>query len=193
MANPTVAFGFKPIDNVVGSGFSGRVREYWHSSGDGTALYVGDPVVITGNFHTDGTPIATRATVGTGVTTDYITGAVVGFVFTDPMPATKYCPASTGMRLLVADDPNTLFLVRGDGAYATTDHGSTCQIASGSGSPYTGESGFVLDSSEIATTNTDQLIIEGVWLAPDNELSGSNAIYIVRFNMHTGRLGSAGI
>jgi len=195
MANPTTGFGFVPVDNLgAGGAFTGRVREYYVGTGDSTALFVGDPVIIAGDFHTDGTPIVTRATVGTGVTTDYITGAVVGFRFiNEAMPANKHRAASTAAYVLVADDPNTLFKVRGDGAYATTDHGSTCQIVSGTGSTYTGESGFMLDSSEIAQTATDQLIIEDVYRAPDNELSGSNVIYLVRFNMHTGRLGSAGV
>lgn len=195
MTNPTAGFGFVPVDNLgAGGSFSGRVREYYVTADDATALYIGDPVIITGDFHTDGTPIITIATVGTGVTTDYITGAVVGFRFiNEAMPANKHRAASTAAYVLVADDPNTLFKVRGDGAYATTDHGSTCQIASGTGNAYTGASGYVLDSSEIAQTATDQLIIEDVYRAPDNELSGSNAIYLVRFNMHTGRLGSAGV
>lgn len=196
MANPTSGFGFVPVGHVAASGsFTGQVNRYYCAADDSNALFLGDPVVITGDFHTDGTPIITIATVGTGVTTDKITGAIVGFEPNTAMPTYKHKPASTGMYVLVNDDPGTIFKVRGDGAYATADQGSTCQIASGSGNTTTGISGYVLDSSEIAQTATDQLLILGVVNDPtDSDISTAlNVVYTVRFNMHTGNLPSAGI
>jgi len=196
MANPTSGMGFVPVGHVSGAGsFTGQVSRYYVPSTDATALFLGDPVVITGDFHTDGTPIISVATVGTGVTTDKITGAIVGFEPNVAMPAQKHRLASTAMYVLVNDDPGTIFKCRGDGAYATTDQGSTCQIASGSGNTTTGISGYVLDSSEIAQTATDQLVILGVIDDPtDSDISTAlNVVYTVRFNMHTGNLPSAGI
>jgi hypothetical protein len=196
MANPTSGMGFVPVGHVSGAGsFTGQVNRYYVPSTDATALFLGDPVVITGDFHTDGTPIISVATVGTGVTTDKITGAIVGFEPNVAMPAQKHRLASTAMYVLVNDDPGTIFKCRGDGAYATTDQGSTCQIASGSGNTTTGISGYVLDSSEIAQTATDQLVILGVIDDPtDSDISTAlNVVYTVRFNMHTGNLPSAGI
>ena len=196
MANPTSGMGFVPVGHVSGAGsFTGQVNRYYVPSTDATALFLGDPVVITGDFHTDGTPIISVATVGTGVTTDKITGAIVGFEPNVAMPAQKHRLASTAMYVLVNDDPGTIFKCRGDGAYARTDQGSTCQIASGSGNTTTGISGYVLDSSEIAQTATDQLVILGVIDDPtDSDISTAlNVVYTVRFNMHTGNLPSAGI
>jgi len=196
MANPTSGMGFVPVGHVSGAGsFTGQVNRYYVPSTDATALFLGDPVVITGDFHTDGTPIISVATVGTGVTTDKITGAIVGFEPNVAMPAQKHRLASTAMYVLVNDDPGTIFKCRGDGAYATTDQGSTCQIASGSGNTTTGISGYVLDSSEIAQTATDQLVILGVIDDPtDSDISTAlNVVYTVRFNMHTGNLPSAGL
>ena len=196
MANPTSGMGFVPVGHVSGAGsFTGQVNRYYVPSTDATALFLRDPVVITGDFHTDGTPIISVATVGTGVTTDKITGAIVGFEPNVAMPAQKHRLASTAMYVLVNDDPGTIFKCRGDGAYATTDQGSTCQIASGSGNTTTGISGYVLDSSEIAQTATDQLVILGVIDDPtDSDISTAlNVVYTVRFNMHTGNLPSAGI
>lgn len=196
MANPTSGMGFVPVGHVSGAGsFTGQVNRYYVTADDSNALFLGDPVVETGDFHTDGTPIITIATVGTGVTTDKITGAVVGFEPNTAMPTNKHKPASTAMYVLVNDDPGTIFKVRGDGAYATTDQGSTCQIVSGSGNTTTGISGYKLDSSEIAQTATDQLIILGVIDDPtDSDISTAlNVVYRVRFNMHTGNLPSAGI
>lgn len=195
MANPTTGFGFVPVGHVSGAGsFTGQVNRYYIGSGDSSVLGLNDPVVITGDFHTDGTPIITIATVGTGVTTDKITGSVVGFEPTVAMPSTKHKPASTAAYVLVNDDPGTIFKVRGDGAYATTDHGSTCQIVSGTVDTVTGLSGYKLDSSEVAQTATDQLIIVGVSNDENSDLSTLlNATYLVRFNMHTGNLPSAGL
>jgi hypothetical protein len=188
--------GFVPVGHVSGAGsFTGQVNRYYVGSGDSNAMFIGDPVVITGDFHTDGTPIIELATVGTSVTTDKITGAIVGFLPNEAMPAQKHRLASTARYVLVNDDPGTIFKCRGDGAYATTDQGSTCQIVSGSGNTTTGISGYKLDSSELAQTATDQLIVLGVIDDPtDSDISTAlNVVYTVRFNMHTGNLPSAGI
>lgn len=195
MANPTTGFGFVPVGHISGAGsFTGQVNRYYVTADDSTALFLGDPLVITGDFHTDGTPIVTIATVGTAVTADKITGVLVGIEPTTAMPAQKHRLASTAAYLLVNDDPGTIFQVRGDGAYATTDQGSTCQIVSGTGDSVTGLSGYKLDSSEIAQTATDQLIILGAVNNENSDLSTLlNATYTVRFNMHTGNLPSAGI
>ena len=191
MANGTVGYGFKPVD-MQGQYYTGRVNKYYHASGDATALYVGDPVVLSGTASTDGYPTVIRATVGTGVTTDYITGAVVGFEPYEAIPTYKYGPASVGYYLLVADDPNQIFRVKSDGTTVVTDVGMTCQIVAGTGNAYTGLSGFKLDQSEIANTATDQLIVVAIPNEPDNEV-GADGDLLVRFNMHTGRLGSAGL
>jgi hypothetical protein len=192
MANSTTAFGFKPVDSL-GDRYCGRVRQYAHDSGDGTALFVGDPVVLAGSADTSGYPTVIRATVGTAVTTDYITGVVVGFVPTTQIPSNNGA-ASTSYNLLVSDDPDQLYLIKSDGATDVGNVGNTCQIASGSGSTYTGLSGFVLDHSEAATTATDQVIIVGFPAGrPDNTLGETGVDVIVRINMHSYRLGSAGV
>ncbi len=193
MANSTTAFGFVPVD-VLGNGYVGRVRQYAHDSGDSTALYVGDPVVLAGSADADGYPTVVRATVGTAVTSDYITGVVVGLVPYEPIPAYKYGPASTSYRLLVADDPDQLFLVKADAAVAVGNVGNTCQIVAASGNSYTGLSGFQLDASELATTATDQLLVMGFPAGrPDNEINATGVDVIVKINMHSYRPGSAGV
>jgi hypothetical protein len=193
MANSTTAFGFKPVD-LLGGNFVGRVRQYAHASGDGTALAVGDPVVLAGSADTNGYPTVIRATVGTAVTTDYITGVVVGFVPTEPIPSLKYGAASTAYNLLVSDDPEQLYLVKADAAVDVTNVGNTCQIVSGSLNAYTGLSGFQLDASELATTNTDQLLVIGFPEGrPDNEINATGVDVIVKINMHSYRPGSAGV
>lgn len=193
MANSTQAYGFIPV-NAMGQYYTGRLNRYTHDSGDGTALFVGDPVVLAGSADANGYPTVIRATVGTAVTTDYITGVVVGIVPYEPIPTYKYGPASVTYGVLVADDPDQIFMVKSDGATDVGNVGNTCQIASGSGNAYTGLSGFVLDHSELATTATDQLVVVGFPPGrPDNEIGSTGVDVLVRINMHTSRLGSAGV
>lgn len=193
MANSTVAYGFKPV-NHMGQDYVGRLTKYYHASGDATALYAGDPVVLAGSASTDGYASVIRATVGTAVTTDYITGVVVGFEPYEVIPTYKYGPASVAYYLLVSDDPDQIYMIKSDGATDVADVGGTCQIASGTGNAYTGLSGFKLDHSEIATTATDQVVIVG--FPPglvENNLAETGVDVLVRINMHTSRLGSAGV
>lgn len=193
MANSTTAFGFKPVDRMGGD-FVGRVRQYAHASGDGTALFVGDPVVLAGSADTNGYPTVIRATVGTSVTTDYITGVVVGLVPSAVIPTYKYGAASTAYNLLVADDPNQLFLVKADAAVDVGNVGNTCQIVAASGNAYTGLSGFQLDASELANTATDQLLVMGFPEGrPDNEINATGVDVIVKINMHSYAPGVAGV
>ena len=193
MANSTQAYGFVPVD-TQGQSYVGRINKYRHDSGDSTALYVGDPVVLAGSGSADGYPTVIRATCSTSVTTDLITGIVVGFEPYEAIPSLKYGAGSVSYYVLVNDDPDQIFMVKSDGATAITDIGGSCQIASGTGNAYTGLSGYVLDHSEIATTATDQLIIVGFPQGrPDNTLAETGVDVLVRINMHSGRPGTAGV
>ena len=77
MANPNAAFGLRPSRSLGRN--NAQVNEYEHDSGDGTALFIGDPVVTTGDSTsgvaniTDGTPQVIAS--GT-ITTTAIRGAV---------------------------------------------------------------------------------------------------------------------
>lgn len=194
MANSTQAYGFVPVDST-GQSYVARLRKVRHDSGDGTALFVGDPVVYAGSASTDGYPTVIRATVGTGVTTDRISGVVVGFEPYEPIPSLKYGAASVGYYLHISEaTDDQLYMVKADAAVDVANVGNTCQIASGSGNAYTGLSGFVLDASELATTATDQLIVVGFPEGrPDNEINATGVDVIVRINMPTIINGSAGV
>lgn len=186
MANSSAPLGFRPVKYRDGKPYQGAVNPYICPASDSTALYVGDPVILAGSANADGVATITRATAGSGA---YVSGVVVGFVFTDPLPTTKYRPASTLMTVLVADDPDLLFEIQEDsvgGALAVTNVGQNADFVAGSGSTYTGDSGFMLDSSTAATTNTLQCRIEGLAQRPDNEI-GTYAKWLVSFNLHQRR------
>lgn len=185
-------FGLIPVRDRAGRPYSGAANAYRVPASDGTALYIGDPVELAGDSDAVlGIPTILRATVGTGVTTDRILGAVVGFEPDDTYRGEKYRRASTSRIVYVADDPTLLFRIQedaGGGAIASGAVGGTCQILAGTGNTFTGNSGFTLDSSEAAQTATDQLRI---WAIEDP--GTAYQVVLVTINMHSAAGGLAGI
>lgn len=187
MANSNAPFGFRPVRYRDGKDYRGAVNAYNCPASDGTALGIGDPVIIAGSATADGLATITRATAAGGA---FVSGVVVGFVFTDPVPTTKHRPASTNLTVLVADDPDLLFEAQEDsvgGNLALTNVGQNIDFIAGTLSSITGLSGFMLDSSTANTTATLQCRIEGFSSDPSNETPGSFGKYLVSFNLHQRR------
>jgi hypothetical protein len=190
--NPT---GLTPIRHSNGAVYNGAYSEYYIPSTYATALYVGDPVIITGTSNTSGykdnepgtLPEINKATAAGG---NYITGVIVGF---EPLPSdlTKtYNPASTERIAYVADDPDLVFEIQEDGdgtVLDATDVGLNADLVyTHSGSTSTGKSGAELDRSTVNTTSTLQLKIRRLINRIDNAL-GDNAKWEVTINLHTQR------
>ncbi len=182
MANSDAPTGLRPVGYKSGAPYNGACNTYYVPASDGTALYVGDPVILAGSGDAAGVGDVTRAAA-----TDRITGVVVGFA---PHPGaaagantavnTGYRAASTEDYVLVADDYNLLFEVQEDsvgGALAVTDIGNNADLIIAAGSTYTKKSGVELDSSTAATT-TAQMRIVGFSERVDNEV-GTNAKILV--------------
>lgn len=179
MANANNPVGLVPIRHRGGAPYSGGSNLYYHDSGDGTALYIGDPVKSGGSADANGVPSVIRAAAG-----DAIRGVVVGI-----KPATRdstpYLAGSTAGYVYVADDPNLIFEVQEDsvgGALTITEVGENADVVAGNGSTVTGRSGFMLDSSDHKTT-TAQLRILRIVLRPDNAV-GTYAKWEVMINEH---------
>jgi hypothetical protein len=195
MANTNVAFGLAPVRRAHDSGYGPAVREYFVPSSDGTALFIGDPVIIAGSADAGLTAATvTRATAAGG---NRVTGVVVGFRPSASIEANGYRLASTDAYVLVTDDPMQLFEIQEDsvgGALAAADIGLNADLVAGTGNAYTKRSGFMLDTSTKATTATLQLRIVGLVDRADNEV-GSNAKVLVRLNLttETPAAGSTGI
>ncbi len=195
MPNSNAARGLVPVRYRNGSPYMGAARTYYVPASDATALFVGDPVVIAGSADSAGTPTCTIATAGAR-----FTGVVVGFrptggasIGAEP----KYRAASTAGYVLVADEPNLMFEVQEDsvgGSLAATNTHQNCDLIAGAGSTATGYSGWMLDSSTAATTNTLQTRIIGLQVRVDNDF-GTNAKWLVANNnsTETGAAGSLGV
>lgn len=191
MANANVAFGLKPVADAAGTPYNGSLEQVYHQASDGTALYIGDPVVIDGS--SDPTLCyrsVIRATAGGS-----ITGVVQGFLPDGTTNMVGYGAASTGYYLLICSDPDALFEIQEDsvgGALAAADIGLNASFIAAAGSAYTKRSGAMLDTSTKATTATLELKIKGIVARPDNAV-GTNAKVLVKINKHTDSNAVAGV
>lgn len=111
MTNINAPFGMRPVRHKNGQPYNGAVRPYFVPASDGTALFVGDPVIKTGSsntvqvsapgagtFNVGALPSIARATAGT---TNRITGVIVGFAgdanapLNRPRPPTAWFMSAT--------------------------------------------------------------------------------------------------
>lgn len=183
MANADTPFGFKPVQHRNGAPYNGAARRYSIAAGDGTAIYIGDPVKLAGTAQTiDG---QVYADVVQGTTTAAVVGVVIGVV-ADTRDSLTYRAANTQRILLVADDPDLLFEIQevsGGTALAAADIGLNAAFVVSSGSTVTGLSGVELNNSGEATNNTFDVQIMGLVSRPDNAV-GEHAKWLVRLNNH---------
>lgn len=183
MANANTKFGLRPVRYLGGAAYTGGGTVYSTASGDGTAMYLGDPVILSGTSQIiDG---STYTDVDQAATGDKIVGVIVA-VLPDTRDSLTYRAASTIRRVLVADDPNLLFEIQesaGGTALTANDIGLNANFVVGSGDTNTGRSGVELDNSTEATTNTLDLKIVGLVNRADNAV-GENAKWLVRINRH---------
>lgn len=189
MANVDTPFGLKPVRYTSGAPYNGSVNPYSTATGDATAIFVGDPVIISGTAQTiDGVIYQDVDQAATG---DVIVGVVVSV---DPMlgsgaggrDSTVHRAASTQRIVYVADDPNLLFEIQevsGGTALVADAIGLNANFVVAAGNATTGRSGVELNNATEATTNTLDLQIVGFANRPDNEI-GEHAKWLVRINRH---------
>lgn len=200
MANGNAPTGLQPRRHRNGAGYAGAVNKYYVPASDNTALYRGDPVVLSGAADARGIAGVVRATAGSG---GRITGVVVGFDVDSNAPTSAdvfkagYRAAGVEAYLLVADEPELMFEIQEDsvgGALTAADIGLNADLVAGNGSAATRMSGFMLDTSTKATTATLQLRILGIQQRVDNEI-GQYAKVLVAINTptETGAAGATGV
>lgn len=183
MANVDTPFGFKPVRSLSGAPYNGSVRAFSTATGDATAIFIGDPVILSGTSQTiDGVIYADVDQAATG---DVIVGVVVGVkpVTADSL---KYRAASTQRILYVATDPDLLYEIQevsGGTALDANAIGLNANFVVAAGSTTTGYSGVELNNATEATTNTLDLQIVGFANRAGNEI-GEHAKWLVRINRH---------
>ena len=182
MANVDAPFGFRPV-NRDGSPYSGGTLRGVFAAGTDTATFIGDPVKTQGTS-IDGYPTLIQAAAG-----DPVMGVVVAFEANPDALGDQYRKASTQRFCQYVTVDNTYFEVQSDDdttALAITDVGLNANfVADVAGSTAYGTSGFELDSSGAATTNTLDLQIVSLPDRADNLLAGTGSVNknaIVKFN-----------
>lgn len=198
MANANVARGLIPYRHYDGSYWNGSLNIYFVPAAYATALYIGDPVdIISGSNDANGIPAVQIGTSGSPIVGSFA-GIVNGGPFqAAPITVTRdlavYHPASTAQYVLVADDPTLLFLIQDDAStqarIAAQWAGRNANFVSGSGNTTYGYSGYQLQASSVATTNTLDLKIMRPLTEIDNVISstantGGNAKWLVKMNNH---------
>ena len=187
MANIDAAFGLRPIRHFNGSPWNGATKKYLVEDNYGTAVFVGDPVAITGSAGSDDalghySPVNV---ISGNSDAEVITGVVTSIdpILTDL--SKTYIPASTGGYVNVCVDPTVVYAIQDD-ASATLDGddiGMNALIVTGTGSTVTGLSAFELDAAETPTNNASyNCTILGVHNIEGNAL-GVNCIWEVLLNL----------
>lgn len=185
MANPTGAFGLRPVRHFNGAPWNGAVVPCYVGSDMATALFIGDPVLLTTDIddqHAYPTEYSIMPSAGTsGI---IVRGAIVAFspLYTDLSKI--YNPASTERIAYVCMGHDVVFQIRGDGSgtpLVSWVGANAEMVATGAGSTITGLSGFHLDETTPADTQAFPLHIVGIANQSDNEF-GDNTIWEVILN-----------
>jgi hypothetical protein len=181
MANINSPFGLSPVGSHSAP-FTGLCEVMTTTTGDGTAIGIGDPVLALGTSTTNADGTVTKD-VKIAATTDVFEGVVVA-VLPDTRDSLLYRAANTVRRLLVCSDPNALFVCQegtGGTAFTANDAGLNCSLAIGSPSTVTGMSGATLDNSTEATNLALAIKLIRPLPALDNAI-GDSCRWIVRLN-----------
>jgi len=184
MPNGNAAWGLIPRRHRTSETENGGLNEYYVDPAFATALFMGDPVILSGSGSPEGVPGVVLATAGA---TNRITGVVVGFRPAPVIVAQGYLPASTGGYVLVADNPDAEFEIQEDsvgGSLAVTSIGLNCDLISAAGNTFLKRSQWMLDSSTAGTGATLQVRIVGFEQRADNEI-GQYGKWLVRLNLPT--------
>lgn len=187
MANANAARGLVPYRRSTGEPYNGSANIYYVPSAVASNIFVGDPINwLTNAADANGIP---SCTLGTAGTSNNIIGSMVGIVSGgEPIiPVTRdlpiYHPASTAGYILVADDPDLLYMIQENGSMVQGAPGRNANLVSGAGSTITGISGWMLNSSTLNTTNTLQMKILRLLEQADNAV-GTNAKWLCRINLN---------
>lgn len=189
MANTNAPYGFKLHSRELD--VKHRIKRVVIPASDGTALFIGDPVIktTTGEAST-GLPTAIRATAGA---TNVVYGIVLGFEYDDTYPHDRHRTASTRRVATVVEcASDVLFRVQSAGTITAGDIGARANASAGTGNTFTGLSGFTLDASEGADA-TYQFQIEGLHNVSGGDIDGAYNEAIVKCNLFQDANATAGV
>jgi hypothetical protein len=201
LANANAPFGLKPL-NLNGTTWSGQGKMIYIPSSQGSAIYIGDPIIPLGSTDAWGVPAWGIATAGA---THIIGGSFLGLSngpagsgVTLLQSSTIYFPGGVASYGFVCDDPDVMWSIQEDsagGAIAIANAGySNGNLVAGSGgSTATGMSSWQLQSSTVGSGNsTYQVKVLGLTRGPDNVI-GNYARWNVIINLPALQPSTAGL
>lgn len=180
MANTISPMGLKPVQDRLGKPYNGAFQTYSVAAAYGTALQIGDPVILVGTSQTiNGRVLSDVVRAATG---DVICGVVIG-VKPVTQDSANYRLASTLREIYVAAPDLVYEVQEGSTGTALTanDAGLNVDFVVAAGSAVTGLSGTMINNATEATTNTLDLHL----LTPvsrENNVIGYSCNWLVHIN-----------
>jgi hypothetical protein len=197
MANADAAFGLRPM----GLNVDKQTNIYAVDATSASAIYLYDPVTLTGTADANGIPEVRLCTIADTTTANMspIMGVVVGVASskegTQLQDDNKYIAATpgAGKYVIVCDDPDATFAVQEDGNLGVAGVGNNFRLVIAAGNATSGISKTEIDSStagaNVGLTNVKVLrLIQ----SPDNAV-GTNANWEVQIADHQLRGPTAGV
>lgn len=195
MANVNSPFGLRPVMHLGGAPYNGSANAYYAT--DSTAIFIGDPVLLTGESYTvefEGNPPASLpiVTQASGAQAGRISGVVVGVQATDHT-STVHRAASESRILWVCDDPDVLFEVQAKGTVGDEAVGGGYNLTATGGNQSTvyGTSGFEMNATTATGGSGAQVIVHRAVPDPENDITANYSKWLVRINQHTSRTSAA--
>jgi len=185
MANVAEKYGLRPVRKLDGSPFINAQNRYRIKAGYATAIFQGDLVIPTS------TGFIQRATAGTSAA---VVGVFNGVFYNDPTtqkPTWKnYYPGSVtptqgDIIASVIDDPEVVYSIDSDGAFAVADIFKNFSITNATGNVQTGISKVQLDYSAAGVANT--FAVQAIDVSQDvssDTVGAANVDVLVRINNH---------
>lgn len=190
MSDVLAPFGLIPLKSLTSGSGEFREETYNIASTYGTALYINDPVTLTGT----GRNIERAATTG-GCLGVYLGSQYTPSTETMTNPFKKVWVASTTLKTgtvayaNVCDDAFMEFLIQADGPVAEADIGLNANFAyDTAGNAATGRSGAAMDVTGIANTATFPLRILGYAEIPGDKNDATSLYPIMRVKLNAQRL-----
>lgn len=198
MANSDAPMGLRPKMHINGTPWNGMTNDYYAT--DSTAMFIGDPVLLTGESLTTefegnppgSLPIVVQATAGQA---NSISGVIVSV---QPVQATStpYRQASEGRIIKVCDDPDVLFQIQTNGTVGDEAVGGAYNLIAtggGGGSTVTGRSGFEMHQTTATGGTGAQLVVHRAVPDPKNDITAAHSEWLVRINRHTTRISTPSV
>jgi len=184
MANVAEKYGLRPVRKLDGSPFINAQNRYRIAANYGTPIYQGDLVkpVAGGGIE--------RAVANTS---DLVVGVFNGVFYTDPTtqkPTFKnYYPGGIAAADIVAnviDDPNVVYSIDSDGAFAVADIFKNFAITNVTGNTLSGISEVQLDY-DVSGLTVSGTVLQAIDISQDtqnSEAGSANVDVLVRINNH---------